>query len=97
MNMSHSTTKYSLIKKPRVSEKATALSQLRQYVFVVGKDADKLSVKRAIEGLYDGVKIARVNMVKNHPKTRKFGRTQGTTKAFKKAIVTLTKSSKLPE
>ena len=92
-----STIKYFLIKKPRISEKATALAKLRQYVFVVGKDADKLSVKRAIQGLYDGVKITRVNMIKSHPKSRRFGKTQGKTKAYKKTIVTLHKDSKLLE
>lgn len=91
------TYKFNFIKQPRISEKSTALANLRQFVFVVSKDADKLSVKKALEKLYDGLKIVRVNMIKNHPKTRAFGRTRGTTKAFKKAIITLSKDSKLPE
>lgn len=91
------TPKYSLVKRPRISEKSTALQSKRQFVFVVSKDSDKLSVKRAIEGLYDGVKVDGVNMVKMHSKSKRFGRTSGMTKAYKKAYVTLTKNSKLPE
>lgn len=96
-NSQHSTPKYSLIKKPLISEKATKQAEKRKFVFVVSKTADKLSVKRALEKLYEGLKIVQVNMVKSHPKTRRFGRSVGALKAFKKAIVTLSKDSKLPE
>lgn len=87
---------FSLIKHPRLSEKAVALSQKGQFVFKVDAKSTKLGVKRQLELLY-GIKIAKVNMVKMDGKTRRYGRTVGKTKAFKKAIVTLTKDSKKPE
>lgn len=86
----------SLIRQPRLSEKAVALSQKNQYVFTVDVKSTKLAVKRQLELLY-GIKIARVNMVKMAGSVRRYGRTVGKTRAFKKAIVTLTKDSKKPE
>jgi large subunit ribosomal protein L23 len=86
----------SLIKQPRLSEKAIALNKLDQYVFTVNPKATKLEVKKQLELLY-GISIKSINMVSMAGKSRRYGRTSGTTKAFKKAIVTLTKTSKKPE
>jgi large subunit ribosomal protein L23 len=65
-------------------------------VFTVDVAATKLQVKRHLESLY-GITVDRVNMVRMAGKIRRYGKSVGRTKAFKKAIVTLTKDSKKPE
>lgn len=73
---------------PRVSEKSSRLLKQNQYVFVVGKKANKVEVKKAVEAFYK-VKVLRVNMISVQGKDKMFGRTPGRTSDFKKAIVTL--------
>lgn len=85
-----------LVRQPRLSEKAVALNSMNQYVFTVEAKATKLQIKRHLESLY-GITIARVNTVRMEGKIRRYGRSVGRTKAFKKAIVTLAKDSKKPE
>jgi large subunit ribosomal protein L23 len=85
-----------IVKQPRLSEKAVGLNSMNQYVFTVEAAATKLQIKRHLESIY-GITIARVNTVRMEGKVRRYGKSIGRTKAFKKAIVTLTKDSKKPE
>lgn len=85
-----------LIKQARLSEKAVALNGSNQYVFTVHPEATKLQIRRHLEALY-GITVARVNTIKMEGKIRRYGKTAGRTKAYKKAIVTLTKDSRKPE
>ncbi len=79
---------------PRLSEKAGHLNKLNKYVFTVwGKQSNKVEVRKTVESIY-GVKVDRINMITMAGKSRRFGRRTGTTKAYKKAIVTLTPNSK---
>ncbi len=78
---------------PRLSEKASAQVRLNKYVFKVGLNANKIEIRKAIEKSY-GVKVAAVNIVRMEGKSRRYGKFQGKTSGFKKAIVTLTKDSK---
>ncbi len=87
---------HNLIVGPRLSEKAVALNQKGQFVFTVNPKASKLSVKSQLESLY-GIEIQSINMVKMAGKTKRSGRSVGTTKSYKKAIVTLKPGSKRPE
>lgn len=80
--------------QPRISEKAGALARMNKYVFMVHKNTNKIEVKKAVEAAYK-VKVVQVNVVNNKGKSRNFGRTKGTTQAFKKAIVTLKKGDKI--
>ena len=80
---------------PRVSEKALAGAKNRQYIFVINKKTNKLSLARALEAAY-GVKVESVNIINVKGKMRRFGRTVTQTSGVKKAIVTLTKDSKRP-
>ena len=74
--------------QPRISEKAGHLVKLNKYVFKVAIGANKVEVKKAVEGAYK-VKVTQVNIVRNLGKHRNFGNRSGRTQAFKKAIVTL--------
>jgi large subunit ribosomal protein L23 len=70
---------------------------LNQYVFEVAPDASKNLVKDAVETLFDGVKVARVNVI-NVPARRtrraRSRRVMVRRGSYKKAIVTLASDSK---
>lgn len=73
---------------PLVTEKITRLAKFQQAAFAVTVSANKVEVKKAVEAIY-GVKPVRVQMIKVKGKTVRFGRSSGTRKDWKKAIVTL--------
>lgn len=79
-----------ILSRPRITEKAYALNTLNQYVFEVTKNANKKSVKRAVEEAY-GVNVKAVNIVRLPAKKRFSGRqrTLGFKGVIKKAIVTV--------
>jgi len=87
---------YQVIIRPWVTEKATTLNELNQYVFEVAPEANKIQIRQAIQEIFD-VKVQAVNTmnVKGKLKKRRTRRgiTQGYTKTRKKAIVTLTPDS----
>ncbi len=85
---------YDIIQKPVITEKSMAAMEQRKYTFVVHPDATKTQVKEAVEKLFDGTKVARVNTMNYDGKTRRRGRTQGKTSKYKKAVVQLTEDSK---
>jgi len=80
--------------QPRISEKAGKLAEINKYVFKVAKGANKVEVKKAVEGAYK-VRVLQVNMVTNLGKSRNFGQRAGRTQTFKKAIVTLKAGDKI--
>lgn len=91
------TSRKSVLALPRLSEKASALAHLNKYVFKVsGGKVNKIELRKAIEKFY-GVKIASINTVSVKGKHRRYGRTYGKMSNFKKAIVTLTPDSKVPD
>jgi len=79
--------------RPVITEKVNSqMEKSGRYTFVVGKSANKLEIKKAVEGFY-GVKVAEVNtmVVPAKSKTRytKAGFLSGRKPAYKKAVVTL--------
>jgi len=79
--------------KPILTEKANAQQEkFRRYAFKVGRKANKLEIKKAVEGFY-GVTVIDVNtsVVPGKTKTRstKAGMVQGRKPAYKKAFVTV--------
>lgn len=82
------------LKQAWVTEKASDLSNLGKYVFIVDRKANKSEVKKAIESIY-GVKVKNVNMINIKGKARRLGRTLGRTSSYKKAIVTLKEGQKI--
>lgn len=85
---------YRVLVKPMVTEKATTLNSVNQYVFMVETTANKISVAKAIEEVY-GVKPSSVNVIKMKGKKINRGRITGKRKDFKKAIVTLKKGESI--
>ena len=88
---------YKIIIRPIITEKNTRLNEDGKYTFEVAMETNKIEVKKAIETIF-GVKVKSVNIVnvKGKLKRRRTrqGVTQGYTKDWKKAIVTLTPDSK---
>jgi len=88
-----------ILKKPIVTEKMNSLTEsLNKYAFVEEKDANKLQIREAIEGMYD-VTVSSVNVLNYGPKLkRKFtksGIQDGKSSSYKKAIVTLIEGDKI--
>ena len=88
---------------PILSEKSHSLSeQFNKHVFKVNKKANKLEIKKSIEERFD-VKILKVATMNFKGKTKSMTiksdgnilRTSGRKSNWKKAIVTLDKSSKI--
>jgi large subunit ribosomal protein L23 len=79
--------------KPILSEKANGQQEkLRRYAFRVAKEANKLEIKKAVEGFY-GVTVTDVNTVvvpgKNKTRYTKAGFIKGRKPSYKKAMVTV--------
>ena len=83
-----------LVHHPIISEKATAMSAFRKYMFLVDKYATASEVKKIIEAHYK-VKVTAVNMINVKPKKRRLGRCVGVKPGIRKAIVTLKEGQKL--
>ena len=83
-------SKYDLIRSPLVTEKTTILGEQGKYVFEVASAADKSSVKKAIEEIFE-VKVKSVNILSQKGKVKRFKGTLGRRSDMKKAIVTLEK------
>lgn len=86
-----------IIIRPIITEESMAGAAYKKYTFSVAKDANKIEIANAVEALFDGVKVAKVNTVNCSGKLRRYGRFEGRTASWKKAIVTLTEDSKTIE
>ena len=87
---------FRILVRPVVSEKSQLATAAGKYIFAVSKKANKISVRNAIEKVYD-VKVVRVNMLNVRGKARTYGKTKGRTSEWKKAIVTLKKGQMIGE
>ncbi len=85
---------YDVILKPLVTEKSMAEMSEMKYSFLVNPEANKTMIKEAVEKMFDGVKVAKVNTMNLDGKTKRRGMTFGKTAKRKKAIVTLAEGSK---
>lgn len=77
-----------VIRRPLITEKAALGSQESKVSFLVDPKADKPTIKRAVEALFD-VKVKAVNTVNVMGKTKRFKGQLGKRSDFKKAVVTL--------
>ena len=84
---------YDVILKPVITEKSMEDMSAKKYTFLVHPDANKTQIKEAVEKMFDGTKVAKVNTMNLDGKTRRRGMTFGKTAAKKKAIVQLTEDS----
>ena len=84
---------HDIIIRPLITEKSMMGIAEKKYTFEVAKTATKIDIANAVEEAFK-VKVAKVNTVSVRGKLKRQGRTQGYTKSWKKAVVTLTEDSK---
>ena len=84
---------YDVILSPVITEKSMNAMADKKYTFYVHTDATKTQVKEAVEKMFEGTKVAKVNTMKLEGKNRRRGMTIGKTAKKKKAIVQLTEDS----
>lgn len=83
-----------VIRRPVITEKNSMLMAQDQYTFEVHSDATKILIKAAVEDAF-GVRVKAVNTLNVKPKSksryvrRGAGRITGSSRGWKKAIVTL--------
>ena len=82
-----------IILKPIITEKSMDGITSKRYTFKVATDATKPEIAKAVEELF-GVVVAKVNTINMKKKPKRLGYHFGYTSEWKKAIVTLTASSK---
>ena len=85
---------YDVILKPVVTEKSMNAMTEKKYTFLVHTDTTKNQIKEAVEKMFEGTKVERVNTMNQDGKNRRRGMVVGKTSKTKKAIVTLTADSK---
>ena len=88
---------YDIIRKPVITEQSMDGVADKKYVFKVAVDANKTEIKAAIEEIF-GVKVAKINTLRQQGKVKRTGRFPAGARAeYKKAVVTLTADSKTIE
>ena len=85
---------YDVILRPVVTEKSMNAMAEKKYVFYVHPEATKGQIKEAVEKMFEGAKVEKVNTMNLDGKTKRRGMTFGKTAKKKKAIVKLTADSK---
>ena len=84
---------HDIIIRPIITEKSMIGATEKKYTFEVAKNAGKIEIARAVEEIFK-VKVAKVNTLNVRGKFRRQGRSEGYTRSWKKAVVTLTADSK---
>ena len=81
---------YQILRGPVFSEKSQMLGDsLGVQVFKIDSKATKLEVKKAVELMFEGVEVTKVNTLNVKGKTKRFGKSIGRRNDYKKAYVTL--------
>ena len=81
-----------IIIAPVITEKSMAERKNNVYIFKVTKTSTKDEIRKAIEDAFK-VTVKSVNTLNTKSKRRRVGKYAGTTKTYKKAIVTLAEGS----
>ncbi len=88
---------HDIIVRPIITENSMDQLAERKYTFEVAKTANKVEIKQAIEEIFPGVKVDKVATMNMLGKVKRMGRSEGRRANWKKAVVTLTESSKTIE
>ena len=89
-------TSHDIIKRPIITEQSMEGVAEKKYTFEVDKNANKIQIKKAVEEIFK-VKVDKVSTINYIGKPKRMGVHSGYTSEWKKAIVTLTESSKTIE
>ena len=74
----------SILKHPVISDKTTRLLENNKYTFMVDKRANKVTIKKVIEYVFD-VNVTNVNTLMTPKKKRTVGRFSGYRSQYKKS------------
>ena len=85
---------YDVLLRPVLTEKSMEGMATKKYTFMVHPEANKLMIKEAVEKMFPGTKVEKVNTQNLDGKTKRRGMVVGKTAKQKKAIVQLTADSK---
>ncbi|MBO4562951.1 MAG: 50S ribosomal protein L23 [Clostridia bacterium] len=85
---------HDIIIRPVLSEKSYDMIGEKTYTFIVDKRANKTEIKQAVEAVFAGVEVEKVNVVNRMGKLKRQGRYEGRRASTKKAYVTLKENSK---
>ena len=85
---------YDVILKPVITEKSMFFMGDKKYTFLVHPEANKSQIKEAVEKMFEGTKVEKVNTMNIMGKTKRRGTVYGKTAKTKKAIVKLTEDIK---
>ena len=85
---------YAVLLRPLITEKGTLLAESGKYAFQVASAANKLQIKDAVERAFD-VHVVKVNVMNMPGKLRRVGKSQGMTREWKKAVVTLAEGERI--
>jgi len=88
---------HDIIIRPVLTEESYEGFPNKRYVFVVSPTANKTEIKLALESVFKGIKVDKVNTVRTLGKMKRQGKTEGRTPEIKKAYVTLKEDSKAIE
>lgn len=86
-----------IIIRPLITERSMDMISQKKYSFEVAKSATKPEIAKAVEAMFDGTKVAKVNTISMKAKPKRVRYVEGKTATWKKAIVTLTEDSKTIE
>ena len=87
-------TAQDIIIAPVITEKSMAGMGDKKYTFLVHPEANKTMIKEAVEKMFEGTKVKKVNTMNLEGKNKRRGLVVGKTAKSKKAIVWLTEDSK---
>ena len=79
---------------PRVTEKATSLSEQNKVVFQVRKDVEKKMIKKSVEKIFK-VNVTKINTINIKGKSKMVRGRKAYKSGYKKAIVTLKKGQSI--
>lgn len=88
MSNSSTLSNGNIIKYPLITDKSTRLLENNQYSFIVDRYSDKITIKDAIEYLFN-VKVRKVNTCRLPRQKKRVGKYIGWKPQYKKAIVSL--------
>ena len=87
---------HDIILSPVITEHSMEMVADKKYTFKVKIGATKIEIAKAVEEIF-GVSVDKVNTIRMDGKTKRMGKNEGKTAAYKKAIVKLTEDSKTIE
>ena len=88
---------HDVILRPVLTEASYEGFPSKRYVFQVHPTANKTEIKLALESIFTGIKVDKVNTLRTPGKIKTQGRTSGRRPEVKKAYVKLSEDSKAIE